>query len=170
MASLTHLISSLSTKSTVHQWTITTWSEVKWSDVKSLSPVRLFETPWTVAYQAPLSMGFYRQENWSGLPFPSPGDLPDPGTEPGLPHSMHTLYRLSHQGSSLLLTTPVKFCYITLHIMVPPNRPQMCKLTWNSSHDLYSSVTNTKTAFPFFSFLFTFFSWPLFWHSVFLMF
>ena len=40
-------------------------------------------TPWTVAYQAPLSMGFSRQEYWSGLPFPSPGDLPDPGIEPG---------------------------------------------------------------------------------------
>ena len=42
--------------------------------VKSLSRVRLFATPWTVAYQAPLSMGFSRQEYWSGLPFPSPGD------------------------------------------------------------------------------------------------
>ena len=53
--------------------------------VKSLSRVRLFATPWTVAYQAPLSMGFSRQECWSGLPFPSPGDLPDPGIEPGSP-------------------------------------------------------------------------------------
>ena len=46
--------------------------------VKSLNPVRL---PWTVAYQAPPSMGFSRQEYWSGLPFPSPGDLSDPGIE-----------------------------------------------------------------------------------------
>ena len=46
------------------------------------SHVRLFVTPWTVAHQAPLSMGFSRQEYWSGLPFPSPGDLPDPGIEP----------------------------------------------------------------------------------------
>ena len=53
--------------------------------VKSLSPVRLFATPWTVAYQAPLSLGFSRQEYWSGLPFPSPGNLPDPGIEPGSP-------------------------------------------------------------------------------------
>ena len=44
-----------------------------------LSPVRLFVTPWTVAHQAPLSMGFPRQEYWSGLPFPSPGYLPHPG-------------------------------------------------------------------------------------------
>ena len=52
---------------------------------KSLSRVRLFATPWTVAHQAPPSMGFSRQEYWSGLPFPSPGDLPDPGIEPGSP-------------------------------------------------------------------------------------
>ena len=42
-------------------------------------------TPWTVACQAPLAMGFSRQEYWNGLPFPSPGDLPDPGIEPGSP-------------------------------------------------------------------------------------
>ena len=53
--------------------------------VKSLSRVRLFETPWTVAYQAPLSMGFSRQQYWSGLPFPSLGDLPDPGIKPRSP-------------------------------------------------------------------------------------
>ena len=53
--------------------------------VKSLSRVRLFAIPWTVAYQAPLSMGFSRQQYWSALPFPSPGDLPDPGIEPGSP-------------------------------------------------------------------------------------
>ena len=53
--------------------------------MKSLSRVRLFATPWSVAYQAPPSMGFSRQEYWSGLPFPSPGDLPNPGIEPGSP-------------------------------------------------------------------------------------
>ena len=54
-------------------------------EVKSLSRVRLFATPWTVAYETPLSMGFSRQECWSGLPFPSPGDLPDPGIKLGSP-------------------------------------------------------------------------------------
>ena len=54
------------------------------SEVKSLSRVQLFATPWTVAYQASPSMGFSRQEYWSGLLFPSPGDLPDPGIEPAL--------------------------------------------------------------------------------------
>ena len=48
----------------------------------SFSLVWLLATPWTVAHQAPLSMEFFRQEYWSGLPFPSPGDLPDPGIEP----------------------------------------------------------------------------------------
>ena len=51
--------------------------------VKSCSRIRA--TPWTVAHQAPLSMEFSRQEYWSGLPFPSPEDLPDPGIEPGSP-------------------------------------------------------------------------------------
>ena len=53
--------------------------------VKLLSRVRLFVTPWTVAHQAPLSVGFSRQEYWSGLPFPSRGDLPNPRIEPGSP-------------------------------------------------------------------------------------
>ena len=53
--------------------------------MKSLRRVRLFVTPWTVAPQAPPSMGFSRQEHWSGLPFPSPGDLPHPGIEPRSP-------------------------------------------------------------------------------------
>ena len=53
--------------------------------MKSLSHVRLFVTPWTVAHQAPPSMEFSRQEYWSGLPFPSPGNLPDPGMEPRSP-------------------------------------------------------------------------------------
>ena len=66
--------------------------------VKSLSYVPLFVTPWTVAHKAPPSMEFSRQECWSGLPFPSPGDLPDPGIEPGSP--VLQADGLSHQGSS----------------------------------------------------------------------
>ena len=53
--------------------------------MKLLSRVRLFATAWTVAYQTPPSMEFSRQEYWSGLPFPSPGDLPDPGIKSGSP-------------------------------------------------------------------------------------
>ena len=58
---------------------------LKWSEVKSLSCVWLFAMPWTVAYWAPPSMGFSRQEYWSELPFPSPGELPNPGIEPRSP-------------------------------------------------------------------------------------
>ena len=63
-----------------HKNTLSKWAYfkiMKWS-----RSVRLFVTPWTVAYQAPQSMEFSRQEYWSGLPFPSPGDLPNPGIEP----------------------------------------------------------------------------------------
>ena len=54
---------------------------------QSLSPVWFFVTPWTTAHQAPLSMEFPRQEYWSGLPFPPPGDLPNPGIESESPPS-----------------------------------------------------------------------------------
>ena len=63
------------------------------------SRVRLFATRWTVAHQAPLSMGFSRQEYWSGLPCPPSGDLPNPGIEPGPPPS---------QMNSLLSEPPGK--------------------------------------------------------------
>ena len=54
-------------------------------EVKLLSRVQLFATPWTVIHHVPLSMRFSGQGYWSGLPFPSPGDLPHPGIEPGSP-------------------------------------------------------------------------------------
>ena len=67
--------------------------------VKSLSRVQLFATPWTVAYHAPPSMGFSRQEYWSGGPFPSPQDLPHPGIKPRSP---------ALQADSLLSEPPEK--------------------------------------------------------------
>ena len=70
--------------------------------VKSLSPVQLFVTPWTVTYQAPLSMGFSGQEYWSVLPFPFPGDLPDPKIEPRFP-ALQILYCLSHQETQVII-------------------------------------------------------------------
>ena len=67
------------------------------------SQVRLFETPWTVAHQVPLSMGFPRQEYWSGLPFSSPGDLPNPGVERDSPALASTSQlALSHQESPII--------------------------------------------------------------------
>ena len=61
-----------------------------------------FGTPWTVAHQAPLSMEFFRQEYWSGLPCPPPGDLPEPGTEPAAPALQTESLPLSHWGSPFL--------------------------------------------------------------------
>ena len=81
-------------------------SEVK---VKSLSRVRLFATPWTVAYQAPPSTEFSRQEYWSGLPFPSPGDLPNPEIEPGSP---------AFQADALTSEPPGKQYYTAKRILI----------------------------------------------------
>ena len=72
----------------------------KWSQVKSLSHVRLFVTPWTVAYQAPPSLGFSRQEYWSGPPFPSPGDL----------HSSELLW-ITTQGFPYIGMTGLRFSF-----------------------------------------------------------
>ena len=84
-------------------------SKTNENKVKSFSHVQLFATPWTIAHQAPPSMGFSRQEDWSGLTFPSPGHLPDPGTELGSP---------ALQADSLLSEPPGKtYCisYVYLH-------------------------------------------------------
>ena len=73
---------------------------------ESFSVVLLFATPGTVAHQAPLSMGFSRQEYWSGVPFPSPGDLSEPGIEPMTPVSpaiQEDPLPLSHWGSTQFL-------------------------------------------------------------------
>jgi len=65
-----------------------------------------FATPWTVAHQAPLSMGYSRQEDWSGLPFPPPRDLPNPGTKPKSPALRADSLMLSHWESPLK-TSPI---------------------------------------------------------------
>ena len=75
--------------------------------VPLLSHVRLSPTPWTIAGLAPLSMEFSRQEYWSGLPFPSPGDLPDPGIEPttfASPAWAGGFFTTKPPGRSLLLS------------------------------------------------------------------
>ena len=89
------------TKSQMLMWTASTIPNIPslCMCVKSLSHVRLFATLWTVARQAPLFMGFSRQEYWSGSPFPSPGIFPTQGSNLGLLLCRQTLYPLSHQGS-----------------------------------------------------------------------
>ena len=87
--------------------------------MKSLSRVRLFATPWTVAYQAPPSMGFSRQEYWSGLPFPSPGDLPGPGIEPRSP---------AFQADTLTSE--------------PPGKPWYCQIFFYSRETLFCAYSS----------------------------
>ena len=91
-------------------WTVFLQTSFIWKSYKPLSFLKWshlvmsdFATPWTIACKAPLSMGFSRQEYWSGLPFPSPGDLPNPGIEPGstcIIGRRFTLSYLSHLFSS----------------------------------------------------------------------
>ena len=81
-------------------------------EVKSLSHVQLFAPPWTVAHQAPLSMEFSRQEYWSGLPFPSPGDLSDPGIEPGSPTLQADTLPSEPQGKPILAFTGELFHFV----------------------------------------------------------
>ena len=79
-----------------------------------LSHVQLCVTPWTVAHQAPLAMEFSRQEYWSGLPFPSPGDLPNPGTDPASP-ALADGFPLHHLGSATQVHTAIKWWHFDLH-------------------------------------------------------
>ena len=82
--------------------------------VKSLSRVRLFATPWTVAHQAPPSVGFSRQEYWSGLPFPSLGDLPNPEIEPESPALQTDALPSEPPGNTLKLRHFIKEFYLSV--------------------------------------------------------
>ena len=86
--------------------------------VKLLSRVLLFATPWTIAYQAAPSMGFSRQEYWSGLPFASPGDFPDPGIEPRSPTLQSDALPSEPPGNNIV---PASQLYSFLNIiLIPP--------------------------------------------------
>ena len=90
--------------------------------VKSLSCVRLFATPWTVAYQAPRSMGFSRQEYWSGLPFPFPGYLPNPEIEPGSPALQTDALPSEPLGKPLDFWKTILLIISDNHRLSPPSR------------------------------------------------
>ena len=94
--------------------------------VKSLSRVRLLATPWAVAYQALQSVEFCRQEDWSGLPFTSHGDLPDPGIEPGSLHCRQNLYPLSYGLLMVIMETSHKYVPSDIHTFFP--------LKWQNVH------------------------------------
>ena len=101
--------------------------------VKLLSRVRLFATPWTVAHQAPPSMGFSRQEYWSGLPFPSPGGRPYPGIEPRSP---------ALQADALTFEPPGKPLTFKVFLQITAAKCAVlsCSVVSDSlqSHELYS--------------------------------
>ena len=84
------------------------WDYLCTNVLSCFSHVQLFTTLWTVAHQAPLSMGFPKQEYWSGLPFPSPGDLPDPGIEPRFPALQADSLLSELQGKTGLFTNQMK--------------------------------------------------------------
>ena len=92
-----------------------------------LSPLWLFATPWTVAHQAPLSMGFCRQEYWSGLPFPSPGDLPNWGIEPTSPDISYVGRQILHHWAT---TEDCKKIFFNLfsHFQLRTSQSWLCYL------------------------------------------
>ena len=93
--------------------------ECRWN-CQPLSCAWLFATAWTVAHQAPLSMGFSRQEYWSGLPFPYPGDLPNPEIKPGSPALQANCLPSEPPGKSQRMkTTPLKGIMLTHSTVLP---------------------------------------------------
>ena len=99
-----------------------------------LSRVQLFATPWIAAHQAPLSMGFSSQEYWSGQPFPTPGDIPDPGIEPGLLHLLHwqaDFFTTAPRGKSIQIDTLFLNRIVCLEFyMNQHNKRRFLKLMW----------------------------------------
>ena len=96
-----------------------------YSEMKLLSCVLLFATPWTVTYKAPPSMGFSRQEYWSGLPFPSPGDLPNPGIEPRSPALQADALTSEPPGRSTGYNSPKYYSGICCIAQLVKNPPAM---------------------------------------------
>ena len=106
--------------------------------VKSLSCVRLFAAPWTVAYQAPPSMGFSRQEYWSGVPLPSPGDLPNPRIKLAVSYvsciSRQVLYHQRH-----LWFMKVKSETLVSQLSPTLCDPTDCSLPGSSVHGIFQA-------------------------------
>ena len=108
-----HLINTWDTEAVSLQLTLShpfRQQSLKSQHANRFRRVCLFSTPWTVAHQAPLSMGFSRQEYWSGLPCPPPGDLPNPGiktSSPVTPALQVDSLQLSHRGSPYPLFSSV---------------------------------------------------------------
>ena len=111
------------------------WDQMPWSSFSECC-VQLFETPWTVAYQAPPPMEFSRPEYWSGLSFPSPGDFPTQRSNLGLLHCRQILYHLSHQRSPYL------------QIKIPGNCNVQPRFHWSNSTFRDTAIISSFTAVP----------------------
>ena len=121
------------------------------------SNVRLFVTPWTAAHQAPLSMWFSRQEYWSGLPFPSPGDLPDPGIEPMILtcpalaaefFTTSTTWEVHNLSLGLVfspLTHYVPVSHVVYTLTTGPYWGLVCPFSWNTLSSVYLFFINKYT-------------------------
>ena len=107
----------------------------------SFSCVRFFVTLWTVASQGPLSMGFSRQEYWSGLPFPSPGDLPDPGIKPASSALASGFFTTKLQVSLCLHAKSLQSCPILCD-------PMDCSLPGSSVHGILQTRILEWVAMP----------------------
>ena len=125
---------------------------IKNSEVKSLSLVRLFAIPWSIVHQAPLSVGFSRQEYWSGLPFPSPGVLPNPGIEPRSPALQADA--LTSEPPGILLKIVSYYKYLFTHIFIWAFRGQ-CKFP-HFPHFLDFQMYFRSILYRYLSFLFMF--------------
>ena len=107
--------------------------------VKSLSRVRLFATSWTVAYQAPPSVGFSRQEYWSGLPFPSPGDLPNPGIEPRSPALQVDALPSEPPGKTKTYASVCVFVHQLCRVSTTLCDPMDCSLPGSLVHGIFQA-------------------------------
>ena len=120
--------------------------------VRSLSLVRLFAILWSIVHQAPLSVGFSRQEYWSGLPFPSPGVLPNPGIEPRSPALQADA--LTSEPPGILLKIVSYYKYLFTHIFIWAFRGQ-CKFP-HFPHFLDFQMYFRSILYRYLSFLFMF--------------
>ena len=113
-----------------------------WSEVKSLSRVRLFANTWT--HQAPLSMGFSRQEYWSRLPFPLPGNLPHPGSGTRISHIVGKLFTVWAPRGTLVYVC-VYICAKT-HIKIPHTDCFICKYAYKWKENIVKNNGMWKVA------------------------
>ena len=102
-----------------------------------LSRVPVFETQWTVACQVPLSMEFWRQEYWSGLPFPSPGELPNPGIKPWLPKEYFHNWKSFHHWIAVYLLSHIQ---LVATPWTAPGFPVLCRLLQLAQVHVHESV------------------------------